>query len=82
MVPAYGFTQDMVGFTGAILLVIWQRGYLTISDALLMIWPALIGTSSLLGVSLTPLVVLWAARRASAALRQDRIFTPGVSVAP
>ena len=83
LVTPYGFTQDMVGFSGAILLVIWQRGYLTISDVLLMIWPALIGASSaVLGVSLTPLVVLWAARRANAALRQDRIFTPDVSVAP
>ena len=38
--------------------------------------------SAVLGVSLTPLVVLWAARRVSAALREDRVFTQGVLVAP
>ena len=83
LVTPYGFTQDMVGFSGAVLLVIWQRGYLTLGDILLMIWPAFIGPSSaVLGVSLTPLVVLWAARRVSATLRQNRMIAPGVAVAP
>ena len=61
----YAFTHDLAGYTFMIAALAWQRRRLEAADVLLFAWPGYSPfVTGLLHVAPTPLIIVWAARRA------------------
>jgi hypothetical protein len=65
LISPYGFAEDLVGYSIAIVLLVWQRRRLEIADSILLVWPSFLPYVAIaLHAELTPVFVLWAVLRA------------------
>lgn len=61
----YGYTDDLCGYSLAILSLVWRRRQLDIADVALVMWPAVCPYVSIfLHAEITPIFIVWAALRA------------------
>jgi hypothetical protein len=65
LLTPYGYTDDLCGYSIALVALAWRRRQLDIADVALVMWPALCPyVSILLHAEITPIFILWAALRA------------------
>ncbi len=65
LISPYGFSEDLAGYSIAIVLLVWQRRRLEIADSILLVWPSFLPYVAIaLHAELTPVFVLWAVLRA------------------